>query len=257
MAQAHRPPRAAIAIVVLVLVAAAVGAWWWFTQRTTGAEQTLSGTIEGTEYRVAPAIAGRIETVTVAEGDRVKAGDVLVRLDDDAFRLQIKQAQAGVRAAKAQVTQAKDDGTDAEVAAAKAQLEQAKAAVELAKVQLRYATVKSPHAGIVVAVSGNAGENASPGKTVLTLLDQAGPYVRFYVPETRIGEIALGDKVRTVASDGRIYDATVDFIAAQAEFTPTNVETKEQRAKLVYETRASIDEPNEFLKPGMPVDVSF
>lgn len=257
MAHTGRPPRTAIIAIVLVVVAIAVGAWWWFTQRAAVDEQVLSGTIEGTEYRVAPTLAGRIETVTAAEGDQVSAGDVLVRLDNDAFVLQLKQAQAAVRAAKAQVSQAQDDGTDAEVAAAKAQLDQARAGVDLAKVQVRYTVVKAPHDGVVVAVSSNAGENASPGKTVLTLLDQTAPYARFYVPETRIGDIALGDTVRIVTSDGLMHDAKVDFIASQAEFTPTNVETDEQRAKLVYEVRASIDDPDAALKPGMPVDVSF
>lgn len=257
MADKHRPPKAAIAAVVLVIVAAAIGGWWWFTQRGAAQEEALSGIVEGTEYRVAPTLAGRIETVTVAEGDEVKAGQVVVRLDDDAFVLQLKQAQAAQRAAQAQLDQAKDDGTDAEIAAARAQLDQAKAAVSLAKVQLSYAVVKAPHAGVVTVVSGNAGENASPGRTVLTLLDQSAPYVRFYVPETKIGDVALGDTVRLVTSDGTTYDAEVDFIATQAEFTPTNVETQEQRAKLVYEVRATVAEPEETLKPGMPVDVSF
>lgn len=256
MAHAGRPPRAAIAALLFVVLVAAVGSWWWFTQRRTSADETLSGTIEGTEYRVAPTVAGRIETVTVSEGDAVEAGEVLVRLDDEAFRLQLDQARAAVRAARAQLEQARDDGTDAEIEAAKAQLDQARAAVSLAKVQVRYAVVTAPHDGIVVAVTGNAGENASPGRTVLTLLDQAAPYVRFYVPETRIGKIAVGDAVRLDAN-GTGYEARVAFVAAQAEFTPTNVETKEQRAKLVYEVRATVASPDDTLKPGMPVDVAF
>lgn len=257
MAHTNRPPRAAIVAVVVVLIAAAYGAWWWFTQRGGETGRTFSGTIEGTEYRVAPAIAGRIETVTAGEGDGVEAGEVLVRLDNDAFSLQVRQAEAAVRAASAQVRQARDDGTDAEVDAAEAQLDQAKAAVSLAKVQLGYTVVKAPHAGVVVALAGNVGENASPGRTVLTILDTEEPFVRFFVPETRIGELALGDTVTVTTLEGDTYEARVGFIASQAEFTPNNVETEEQRAKLVYEARATIAQPRDTLKPGMTVDVAF
>lgn len=257
MAHTRRPPKAAIPVVIVVLALASYGAWLWFSERGSEAEQTFVGTIEGTEYRVAPAIAGRIETVTVGEGDEVAARDELVRLDDGALALQVRQAEAGVRAARAKLSQAKDDGTDADVEAAKAGLEQARAALSIAKIQLGYAAVKAPHDGVVVAIAANVGENAAPGRTVLTLLDTAEPFVRFFVPETRISRVALGDSIRITTTEGEVYEARVDFIASQAEFTPNNVETKEQRAKLVYEARATVAQPKDTLKPGMTVDVAF
>ena len=254
-----RPPVAAIVVIVVLLLAAAGGYAWWRTQQTAAnGSLTASGAVESTEYQVAATAAGRIATVTVGEGAVVTAGQALVGLDDTAFRLQVQQAQQGVRAANAQVKSAKNDGTSAEVTAAKARLEQAKAAVRLAEVQLAYATVTSPHGGVVVAVTANAGQNASPGKTLLTITDPSDLFVRVFVPETRIGEVSLGQSVRVAAdAGGRDYPGKVEFISAQAEFTPNNVETKDQRAKLVYEVRVRLADKTGTLKPGMPVDVTF
>ncbi len=249
----------AVVVIVILLVAAGLGYWWWSSQQAaTNGSLTASGTVEQTEYQIAPAMAGRIETVTVSEGASVTAGAVIAKLDKRALELQLAQAVAGVSAAKAAVTQAKNDGTDAEVKAAKARVTQAQAAVQLAKVQLGYAVVTAPHAGVVSAVAANAGQNASPGKTIATISDTNDLFVRVFVPETRIGDVKLGAAatVKTDSSDA-IYPGTVEFIASQAEFTPNNVETKEQRVKLVYEVRVRLSDASGVLKAGMPVDVTF
>ena len=255
----HKRPPVAVIVVVLLLVAAGVGYWWWNTQQPAQSDAlAASGSVEVTEFQIAPAMAGRIETVTVAEGDRVKAGAVIATLDKRALALQLAQAKEGVKAAEAGVTQAQNDGTDAEVAAAKARLAQAKAGVKLAEVQLSYAVVTAPHAGVVVAVAVNAGQNASPGKTMATVSDTENLFVRVFVPETRIGDVKSGAKVEvTTDSSDETYPGVVTFIASQAEFTPNNVETKEQRVKLVYEVRIRISDPSGTLKAGMPVDVAF
>jgi len=254
----RRPPVAAI--VIVVLLAAAAGGYYWWQQRApeSGSALAASGAVESKEYQVAATAAGRIATVTVGEGAPVEAGQVLVVLDDTAFRLQVEQARHGVNAAEAAVRNARDDGSSADVAAARARRDQAKAAVKLAEVQLGYATVTAPHGGVVVAVTANAGQNASPGKTLLTITDPADLFVRVFVPETRVGDVRLGQSVIVRAdSGGGEYAGAVEFISAQAEFTPNNVETKEQRAKLVYEVRVRLADKSGLLKPGMPVDVTF
>ncbi len=245
-------------VVVLLIVAVAAGVWWYTTRDQAATQNTVSGTVEATEYQVASTLAGRIETVTVSEGDTVKAGDVMVVLDTAALKLQVQQANDAVTAAKAAVTNAKDTGTDADVTAARARLAQARAAVSLAKVQLSYATVKAPHGGTVVSVTGNAGENASPGKTLATISDPTDLFVRVFIPETEIGNVKLGQKATiTTDSTSRSYEGVVEFVASAAEFTPNNVETKDQRVKLVYEARVRITDPTGELKAGMPVDVAF
>lgn len=252
----RRPPKPVIAIVVLAVLGG-IGYWWWTTQQTATAESTLlSGTIESGEYQVASAIAGRIIEVPVAEGDLVEEGDIIAKLDDAALKLQLDQANSGVKAAKAQVTQAKDDGTKAEVTAAKARLEQARAAVKLAKVQLGYAEVRAPNAGVVVALAANAGQNAGPGKTIATLSDPTDLFVRAYVPEPQVADAVVGASA-TVKSNGADYPGTISFVAANAEFTPNTVETREQRGNLVYEIRVRVTDPTGALKAGLPVDVEL
>lgn len=247
-------------IIVLVLAVIGGGYWLWTTSRSASddASLTASGEMEAREYQIASAIAGRVTDVRVAEGDAVKEGQELVRLDRRALELQRDQAEQGVVAARAAVDSAQDDGTDAEVAAAKARLKQAQAAVKLADVQLGYARVSAPHDGVLVSVLTNAGQNAAPGKTLVTMVDPNDLFVRVFVPETRIGSVKVGQPV-TVTSDsgGDTFDGTVTWISPKAEFTPNNVQTVDERANLVYEVRVRVADDSGTLKSGMPVDVTF
>ena len=125
--------------------------------------------------------------------------------------------------------------------------------MKLAKVQLTYAVVTAPQAGVVSAVAANAGQNASPGKTIATIADTRDLFVRVFVPETRIGDVKIGAAatVKTDSSDAT-YPGKVEFIASQAEFTPDNVETKDQRIKLVYEVRVRLDRTSGGSSPACP-----
>ena len=123
MAAHKRPPIPVIVLVVLALVGGGTWWWWWTSTHPATPANQLSGVVETTEYQVAATLAGRIASVEAAEGDQVKAGQVLVKLDTEALDLGVKQAKAGVDAAKAALKQARDDkDSDAEIAAAKAKL---------------------------------------------------------------------------------------------------------------------------------------
>lgn len=247
-------------IAVVVLVAAGVGGyvWWRSTHQTADSGLTASGAVESQQYQVAAAIGGRVTKVDPSEGDSVAKGQTVVVLDSKTLKLQVDQAEQGVKAAEAALTNAKDKGSDADIAAAKARVKQAKTNVDLAKVQLGYATVRAPHAGVVVTVTTNAGQNTSPGKTLLTLSDPNDLFVRVFVPETRIGAVTIGQSAAvTTDSTTATVPGTVSFISSQAEFTPNNVETADQRTKLVFEVRIRISDSSGALKAGMPVAVDF
>lgn len=245
--------------IVLVAVLAGVGAWYWFSGRTTDTTGAVvaSGTIDAVQAQVTALVGGRVTSATLAEGAEVAGGAVLYRIDDSALKLQVDQAAAGVAAAKAAYDQAvADKKSSADIAAAKAAWDQALAAEKIARIQLGYATVNAPATGTVTSVAVRVGETASPGRTLATITETGALYVRTFVPETRIGDIAVGDSAKLVTDAGKSVDAKVTFIASSAQFTPSNVETKDQRAKLVYEVRL---EPvsAEGLTPGMPVTVTF
>ena len=245
--------------VVLVVVLAAAGAWHWWSGRsdTTNGAVVASGTADADQVQVSALISGRIVETDLAEGDEVKTGDILYRIDDAALALQVDQARAAVRAAKAAWDQAVDDDeSKADIAAAKAQWQQAVAALRIARIQLGYATVTAPTTGTVTAVAVAEGELASPGRTLATITKDGSVFVRAFVPETGVGQIAVGDAARVETDAGDTLSARVTFIASQAQFTPSNVETKDPRAKLVFEVRLSPVRAAE-LNPGMPVTVTF
>jgi HlyD family secretion protein len=245
-----RPPAAAIVVVLLLLVGGGVW-WWWSTTQagTAAATAALTGSIEATEYQVSPSLAGR-----------VTAGQVLVQLDRTTLKLQLQQARQGVTAAKAALTNVKedDDSTDADATAARAKVKQAEAQVKLVEAQLAYTVVTAPHAGTVTSVTTNVGQNASPARTLLTLLDPESLFARVYVAETGIGNVAVGDAATlTTDSSTETFQGTVTYIATKAQFTPNTIQTPDQRAKLVYEVRIRVTPGAQTvtLKPGMPVDV--
>jgi len=190
---------------------------------------------------------------------QVKKGDVLYRLDPSLLKLSVSQAHAGVSAAKANYKHVKDksSSTKADKAAAKAQYTQAKAAEKMAKVQLGYATITSPIDGIVSNLAVHEGENATPGSTLAMLSDTGNLTVTIYIPENRIGEVKIGQEGTLSTDSTKQYAAKVTYISSQAEFTPSSIETKDQRVKLVYQVKLTITDSgaSSELKPGMPADV--
>jgi len=254
------PPVPVIILVLLLLIGG--GVWWWFTSQPSTDDGVLraDGTVEATQYQVTPALTAPIASVAVAEGDTVKKGDVIATLDSKAVTLTQSQAEQGVTAAKAALTNAKNDkdSTKADIQAAQARLDQAKAAVSLAKVQVGYTTIKAPAGGVVTSILSRKGENASPARAIVTLLDTANLFCRVYVPETRLGDVTTGMTVHvTTDSSGQTFDGTVSFISSQAEFTPNTIQTPDQRAKLVYEVRIALPDASGTLKAGMPVTAAF
>ena len=144
------------------------------------------------------------------------------------------------------------------VAAQRAVVDQASASVQQTDAALANAIIKAPFDGVVTVRDREAGETVGAGAPVLTIVNLADRWVRIYVSENRLGAVRIGQPA-TITSDtypGKQYPGTVSFIASQAEFTPRNVQTTEERVKLVYAVKVRVagDTTNE-LKPGMPVDV--
>ena len=252
--------RVAIIVAVLLVVAAGVTAWYLLSGSGSSAQALSgSGTVEAPEVSIAPLVSGTIVDAPAVEGEQVKKGDVLFRIDDSVMKLQVVQAQAGVDAAKAARDQAKKDKKKAsEIAAAQAQLDQATAGLELARLQLSYCTVTAPVDGVVLSKALDAGGTASPGKTLATVgrLDELT--VTVYVAENEIGRVKVGQKATlTTDSTTATFACAVTTVASEAEFTPAQVETKDQRVKLVYAVKLSVTDPTGTLKPGMPADVAF
>ncbi|WP_295102485.1 efflux RND transporter periplasmic adaptor subunit [uncultured Candidatus Kuenenia sp.] len=139
---------------------------------------------------------------------------------------------------------------------ARADLQRARAALRLAKTRLGYTTIKSSISGIVLSKNVEPGEYVSPGTPVVIIGNLNDIWLRAYINETDLGRIKVGQKVHitTDTYPEKIYEGHVSFIASEAEFTPKNVQTKEERVKLVYRIKIVVYNPEMELKPGMPAD---
>lgn len=303
----------------------------------------VSGQVEATDVQVAAEAAGRILEMTVAEGDRVAAGDRIATIDVRDAELQVARATADratadaqlrlllagtrvedIRVAEAQeVAAAAETGAiDAEIRAAETDLQRfedllaanagarkarddAQARVDVAKARRRAAdervrvarelvalvrrgarpqevdaararvvaadaqiavlqklvadaTVVAPVSGIVTQKLADAGEVVARGMPLVVITDLNRAWANLFVPEPLVPRLKLGQGA-TVFTDagGAGIPGTITFISPRAEFTPRNVQTAEERSKLVYRIKVAVDNSNGVLKQGMPVDAEL
>ena len=137
--------------------------------------------------------------------------------------------------------------------------EEVQARIETLKLQLAKTQLTSPITGLVLERNVEAGEVVSPGMVLMTIGDLQRPWVRVYIGEPDIGRVRIGQEavVVTDAYPKRRFSGTLRYIANEAEFTPKNVQTRQERVKLVYEARVYLSNEEGILKPGMPADVSL
>jgi HlyD family secretion protein len=155
--------------------------------------------------------------------------------------------------------QAQQGAAQAQARAAAAQIAQAKAQAQYLRAQIANATLPAPIAGIVQTKNLQVGENAFPGSSVLTLVDDGDMWVKVYVPESMLGRVKVGMKA-AVSIDtypGKTFAGTVSYVSPQAEFTPKNVQTTEERVRLVYAVKVKVGNEGGTLKVGMPADVAL
>lgn len=115
----------------------------------------------------------------------------------------------------------------------------------------------SPLAGLVQSVNYEAGERLTPGQRAVTLLDMSRLEVKVYVPEKLLHRVSQGMAVQFTDDflKDRGITGTIRYISGKAEFTPKNIESKENKQEMVYEVRVAIEDPSGLVKPGMFLDV--
>jgi HlyD family secretion protein len=326
----------------LALVAAAAGVAAACTPPPPSNAFTASGNVEATEVQVAPEVGGRIIDLRVAEGDRVKAGDVIATLDTRDTELQIGRAraeraaaaaqlhlfEAGARAEDVHQAEAQVDATTSEIAAidveirnaqtdldrfeallsanagSQKQRDDARARVDLARERkrtaeervrvartsldrvragarkeelegararvasvdaqlavldkaVRDAQVTAPTGGVVTQKLADAGEIVAPRVPLVVVTDLDHAWANVFVPEPAVPKIVLGQAATVRTDAGSTVPGKVTFISPRAEFTPRNVQTADERSKLVYRVKVTVDNSAGVLKQGMPVDADF
>jgi len=226
------------------------------------ADTTFQGWIEANLIFVAPDEVGRVQTLSVREGDAIKKGEPLFTVDDDLQQADLAQIKASLVNAQQSYDRASSlaktgSGTQKDLDQATAVLRDAQARLNSSQTRLSRRQVFSPVTGTIQEVYYRPGEMVPAGRPVVSILPPGNIKVRFFVPEPALPSIDYGDTIR-IRCDGCAADLTahISFIAKQSEFTPPVIYSLDERSKLVFLVEALPDTPSA-LRVGQPVDVSL
>ncbi len=280
----------AVLAVLVVVLAGLISFRLWRQARALAGPSGGSGEIEGARVDLASRVGARIVEVKVREGQPVKAGDLLVRLDCADPEAQLAEAEARLAGARAQVvaveaqrgaaerqarrlsglpadvpessidqSRAGATGLGHQVDAARAQVRAGEAQVRRLKLLVAECELRAPRDAEVATLPHEAGELVSPGAVLVRLVDLSDATATFYLPNAEIGAVRPGARAEVVADafPGETFEATVRTVALEAEFTPRNVQTRTDRDRLVYPIEVAVKNRDGKLRAGMPVQVTL
>ncbi len=188
-----------------------------------------------------------------------KANLALAQANLAIAEIELAEIQDGPDPNQVALLQAQLKVVQAQLPRIEAQVQAAQANLDAIQVQADKLTITSPIDGIVLYRNVEPGEFVVPGLPILTITTAESLTITVYIPEDRYGKINVGE-LATVTSDsfpGEVFEAIVTRIADQAEFTPRNVQTEEERRNTVFAIELTVSKGESQLKPGMPVDVVF
>jgi HlyD family secretion protein len=221
-------PLFVLAAVIIVGVLGWVGSEVW-ARAQPALQLTASGTLEDDEVTISSEVAGRISQLDIAEGQTVRAGEQVARLDNSLPQAQLQQA----------VSQAD--------------------ALQIAQLTAQKYVITAPQSGVITQVPVHAGEVVTPGQMIGGVADLSTLKLTAWVLERDLGKLSVGQVVQVTADPfpGKNFGGLVTSINSQAEFTPRNVQTQTDRQNLVFGVNMQVDNVEGLLKAGMPVDVTF
>lgn len=235
----------------------------------------LVGSVERTLVEIVAPTSEVIVEIAVERGDVVEAGQLLVRLDPTLAEAEIARAQArlagtqtGVIIAQHELARAQDlrgaqvtsqqalERAQLERSEAYARLREAEANVAVARKHRRDLDLAAPTAGVVDQIPFDRGERVPLGAVLAVLLDAGEPWVRTWIPEDRFVDVQPGTAAEIhIDGLGNPLKGRVLDVSREPEFTPHFALTERDRAHLVYETRVTILDAPDSLRPGVPADV--
>jgi HlyD family secretion protein len=201
--------------------------------------ESAEAALKTTQESQALVLAGpRIEQIEAAQG-------------------QVERTRGALKMAEANALEIKR--REQEIATRRAEIARSTASLALIDSQLADTIAASPADGVVLVKSADVGEVLAPGTTIVTVGDIDRPWLRGYVNETDLGKVKLGSKARVTTDSypGKVYTGRVTFISSEAEFTPKQIQTEQERVKLVYRIKIELENPNHELKSNMPADAEI
>jgi HlyD family secretion protein len=224
-------------------------------------EPTYQGWVEAELIFVAPDEVGRIETLTVREGDPIAKGNLVFTVDADLQLADVGMAQASVKNAQLAYERAvtllkTSSGTQKTLEDAEAAMRTAQGRLNSAQTRLNRRRVYSPVTGTIQQLYYRVGELVPAGRPVVAILPPGNLKIRFFVNEAVLPKLKLGDPVK-VLCDGCDPDITanISFIARTSEFTPPVIYSLDERSKLVFLIEARTADRPERLRVGQPVSI--
>ncbi len=208
---------------------------------------SYAGTLETTKVIISARVSSDISEFNVAEGDTVSNGQTLLTMTCDAYKILAQQidndyARADALVAKGHMSQAEYDV----VARNKRDND----------LKLSWCNVTSPIDGMVITKFREVGEIVAPGTTLVSLANPYDIWAYFYVPYDMLHKLNVGDNVvgTLPEANGKKFVGKIIKINEQAEFTPKNVQTREERTRLVYGVKVKFENPDLTLKSGMTIE---
>jgi HlyD family secretion protein len=228
-----------------------------------GKDPTYQGWVEAELIFVGPDETGRIETLTVREGDPVEKGTLLFALDADLQLADVAMQEAAVKNAKLAYDRAvallkTSAGTQKTLEDAESAMRTAQARLDSSQTRLARRKVFSPVTGSIQQIYFRGGELVTAGKPIVAILPPGNLKLRFFVNEATLPKLKLGDPV-TVMCDGcdAGITAKITFIARSSEFTPPVIYSMDERSKLVFLIEARTMDRPERLRVGQPVSIAL
>ena len=208
---------------------------------------------------VAAAAARDVARQSLADLRSQRANPQALKAQANAANAALATAEAGVQTAQAALEVAQAGATAEQIAASQAVADQAAAAVRTLQARWEQTAIVAPRAGTITAVVRHAGEVVGAGVPIVTLADLGEVSLTVYVPEAQLSQVQPGGAASVTVDSfpDRAFPGRVTLIGSQAEFTPKNIQTREERTRLVFPVKLTLANPDAALKPGMPADATF
>jgi len=193
-----------------------------------------------------------------------EGGTTIQQLSDARTRYETAKAQyeaysAQISSARENLDLLKSGATQETINIADAGVAQAQAGLSIAKNQLDKTVIYSSIDGIVSTVNFQKGEYVNPGAAVFTIIDMEDLWVNVYITEKDLPKVKLGQKAEIYidAYPDKPFSGQVSYISPKSEFTPKNLQTKEERVNMVFKVKINITGEKENIKPGLPADIKI
>ncbi len=238
-----------IIVAVVMISAIGGGSWWFFKQKKTPTFY-YAGTVEATKVDVPARLATVISNIEVSEGAKVQKGQNLVALECEDLKIQNKLANDNFVRGKKLLKSG---------SMPRDQFEQIQSRNDEVALKLAWCAISSPINGTVLTRYREPGEWVAPGMKLMTLADLDKVWAYVYVPQPMLADLKIGMSIPGFLPEinMRQIDGVVVKMNEEAEFTPKNVQTREERTRLVYGIKIQFKNDEGLLKPGMPIEVDL